>query len=133
MGLRKARTPTFLAFARVLNILGKGGKERIVPLHLEAVERVVAWLATAAIADDRPGPLFRAAKSLRGAGRDGFRREPLTTPHIASLSHTRERPHYHGPRLATESHECRARAGRSGFICRAAVDKSLGAANLERE
>ena len=45
---------------RVLMIYGKGGKERTVPLHLEAVERLTAWLAMADIAIDRSGPLFRA-------------------------------------------------------------------------
>src|SRR5262245_36488102 len=30
---------------RILNITGKGGKERINPLHIEAVEKLVAWLA----------------------------------------------------------------------------------------
>jgi integrase/recombinase XerD len=70
---------------RVLNIHGKGGKERIVPLHLEAVERLAAWLEVAGIADDRPGSLFCAAKSPRGAGRDGFRRETMTTRSVQQL------------------------------------------------
>jgi integrase/recombinase XerD len=70
---------------RVLNIHGKGGKERIVPLHMEAVERLAAWLTVAGIADDRAGSFFRAAKSPRGAGRDGFCREPMTTRSIQQL------------------------------------------------
>ncbi len=70
---------------RVLNIRGKGGKERVVPLHVEAVERLAAWITVAAICEDRAGPLFRAAKSPRGHGRDGFRARPLTTRSIQQL------------------------------------------------
>ncbi len=44
---------------RVLEILGKGGKERAVPLHPEAAERLEAWLDIAGIRDDLRGPLFR--------------------------------------------------------------------------
>ena len=54
---------------RVLNITGKGNKERTTPLHLEAVERLVAWLAIPGIADDQAGPLFRPQQSARGSGR----------------------------------------------------------------
>ena len=57
---------------RILNITGKGGKERTTPLHLEAVERLAAWLAVPGISDDPAGPLFPAARSPRGMGRDGF-------------------------------------------------------------
>jgi hypothetical protein len=57
----------------------KGGKERTTPLHLEAVERLAAWLAVPGIKDDPAGPLFPAARSPRGQGRDGFRPEPMTT------------------------------------------------------
>jgi hypothetical protein len=32
-------------------VTGKGGKERTTPLHLEAVERLAAWLAMPGIAD----------------------------------------------------------------------------------
>ncbi len=47
------------------------------PLHAEAVERLEAWLDTAAIRDDGTGPLFRAAATARGGGHDGFRaRQP---------------------------------------------------------
>jgi len=70
---------------RVLSILGKGGKERTVPLHLEAVERLAAWLATAQISDDRPGPLFRPACSPRGQGWDGFQDTHLTTRSVQLL------------------------------------------------
>jgi integrase/recombinase XerD len=70
---------------RVLCILGKGGKERVVPLHLEAVERLAEWLQAAGIADHRPGPLFRPARSPRGQGRDGFRSVHLTTRAVQLL------------------------------------------------
>jgi integrase/recombinase XerD len=70
---------------RVLSVFGKGGKERTVPLHLEAVERIVAWLKAAAIDDDRGGPLFRASKSPRGQGHDGFRQSHLTTRAVEHL------------------------------------------------
>ena len=69
---------------RVLEVLGKGGKERRVPLHPEAVERIEAWLDTAAIRDDAGGPLFRAVKHV-DAGRDGFRSASLTRRAIQLL------------------------------------------------
>jgi integrase/recombinase XerD len=42
---------------RILNLTGKGGKERITPLHLEAVERLAAWLCPA-LPTIRPGRCF---------------------------------------------------------------------------
>ena len=72
---------------RVLSILGKGGKERTVPLHLEAVERLVAWLGCAQITDDRTGPLFRPICSPRGQGWDGFGSTHLTTRAVQLLVH----------------------------------------------
>jgi len=70
---------------RVLSVFGKGGKERTVPLHVEAVERLVHWIEVAGIADDRLGPLFRPAASPRGLGRDGFQRSHLTTRSVQNL------------------------------------------------
>ncbi len=70
---------------RVLLIYGKGGKERIVPLHLEAVERLTAWLAVADIAPDRAGPLFRPALTPRGNGRDGFQAKSLSVRAVEQL------------------------------------------------
>lgn len=70
---------------RVLSIFGKGGKKRTVPLHVEAVERLIQWIDAAAIADDRLGPLFRPAASPRGHGRDGFRRSSLTTRSVEHM------------------------------------------------
>lgn len=70
---------------RILEVFGKGGKERRVPLHPEAMERIQDWLDVAAIRDDAEGPLFRAALTARAQGRDGFRLTPLTRRAIQYL------------------------------------------------
>jgi len=70
---------------RLLEVFGKGGKERRTPLHAEAVERIEAWLDAARIREDTDGPLFRATKSARGRGRDGFQAQPLTRRAIQLL------------------------------------------------
>lgn len=70
---------------RILNITGKGGKERTTPLHLEAVERLSEWLAVPGIRDNPGGPLFPPAKSPRGMGRDGFAAKPMTTRAVEKL------------------------------------------------
>jgi len=70
---------------RILNIIGKGGKERTTPLHLEAVERLGEWLAVPGVKDDPTAPLFPAARSPRGMGRDGFASEPMTTRAVEKL------------------------------------------------
>ncbi len=70
---------------RVLNITGKGNKERTTPLHLEAVEKLAAWLALPGIGDDPAAPLFRPQKSVRGNGRDGFRLKAMTTRAVEKL------------------------------------------------
>jgi integrase/recombinase XerD len=62
----------------IIEIHGKGGKERLVPLHPEAFERLDAWLDAAAIRDDLPGALFRPAKTARGHGQDGFAARAMT-------------------------------------------------------
>ena len=62
---------------RILNITGKGGKERITPLHIEAVEKLAAWLKI--LGDDPARPLFPGVKTSRGLGHDGFRTTPMTT------------------------------------------------------
>lgn len=62
---------------KVLEVRGKGGKERRVPLHPEAFERLDAWLDAAALRDTS-GPLFRPGAAARGHGRHGFRNEPLS-------------------------------------------------------
>mgnify|MGYP002779580880 CR=1 FL=1 len=62
---------------QVLEVCGKGGKERRMPLHPEAVERLEEWLS--AIGPSEGGdPLFRPLKTARGKGRDGFLPSPLT-------------------------------------------------------
>ncbi|WP_010034155.1 tyrosine-type recombinase/integrase [Gemmata obscuriglobus] len=62
---------------KVLEIRGKGGKERRVPLHPEAFERLDAWLETAGL-QGATGPLFRPVRTARGGGREGFRAAPLS-------------------------------------------------------
>lgn len=69
---------------RILNITGKGGKERTTPLHLEAVERLGEWLAVPGI-NEPAGPLFPAARSPRGMGRDGFAATAMTTRAVEKL------------------------------------------------
>lgn len=69
---------------KVMEIRGKGGKERRVALHPEAVERVEAWLSI--IGDASPStPLFLAPKTSRGEGRDGFTSSALTKRSIQKL------------------------------------------------
>jgi integrase/recombinase XerD len=58
---------------RVIEVYGKGGQERRIPLHPEAVERIEAWLDAGGLRDNPKGPLFRAAATARGAGSDGLR------------------------------------------------------------
>lgn len=70
---------------RVLAVHGKGGKERTVPLHVEAVERLKAWIETAELDNDRDGPLFRPVATARGRGRDGFKRARLTVRGVEYL------------------------------------------------
>jgi integrase/recombinase XerD len=62
---------------RVLEVRGKGGKERRVPLHPEAFERIDAWLSVLNT-NDVGSPLFRPARTARGRGFDGFKDDPLT-------------------------------------------------------
>lgn len=70
---------------RVLALYGKGGKERTVPLHLEAVERLNAWVASQSVAADRAAPLFRPPLTSRGRGRDGFAERPLSVRAVEYL------------------------------------------------
>jgi integrase len=63
---------------RVIEVKGKGGKERRVPLHPEVCERLEAWIQLAGLTNDREGPVFRAAKTARGSGHDGFQAMPLS-------------------------------------------------------
>ena len=70
---------------KVLEIHGKGGKERLVPLHKEAEERLEAWLDTAGIRDDLAGPLLRPRNTARGDGKNGFAARPLTRRAVQKL------------------------------------------------
>ncbi len=70
---------------KVLEIHGKGGKERLVPLHKEAEERLEAWLDIARIRDDLAGPRLRPCKTARGHGKNGFAVRPLTRRAVQKL------------------------------------------------
>lgn len=72
-------------YHRVLEILGKGGKERLVPLHPEANERLEKWLDACSIRDETNGPLFRPVKNARGEGRHGFASRPMTRRAVQKL------------------------------------------------
>ncbi len=70
---------------KVLEIRGKGGKERRVPLHPEAVERLDEWLAIAGTREAGDLALIPPQKTARGRGRDGFQLRPMTRRSIQSL------------------------------------------------
>jgi integrase/recombinase XerD len=70
---------------KVLEVHGKGGKERLVPLHKEAEERLEAWLDVAGIRSQSGGPLFRPVRTARGHGKDGFLPRPLTRRAVQKL------------------------------------------------
>jgi integrase/recombinase XerD len=80
--LVKLRTEDFKAHSghRVLEIQGKGGKERRVALHPEGVERLEAWIGVSIgrTEHDSFTPLFRPPLSSRGLGRDGFKMTGLS-------------------------------------------------------
>jgi integrase/recombinase XerD len=70
---------------KVLEIHGKGGKERLVPLHKEAEERLEAWLDFADIRGNPAGALFRPANTARGNGKKGFAARPMTRRAVQKL------------------------------------------------
>lgn len=70
---------------RVLEIFGKGGKERLVPLHPEAAERLEAWLTIAGIRDELAGPLFRPAKAAWGRESRAFVAKAMTRRGVQKL------------------------------------------------
>ncbi|MBI3464111.1 MAG: tyrosine-type recombinase/integrase [Planctomycetes bacterium] len=70
---------------RILEIMGKGGKERRVPLHPEAVERIELWLDASGIRDDPDGAMFRPPKTSRGWGRRGFVSKSITKRSVQLL------------------------------------------------
>jgi len=72
---------------RILELYGKGNKERRVALHPEAVERLDAWVDTLSQCGGKPptAPLFPAPQSSRGQGLDGFRSTALTVRAVERL------------------------------------------------
>lgn len=70
---------------RVLNVQGKGGKERRVPLHPEAIERIELWLDAGNLRGDLATPLFRPLAKPRNEGWSGFKTKPLTRRAIQKL------------------------------------------------
>lgn len=70
---------------KILEVQGKGGKERRIPLHAEAFECIETWLDAAELRDDITGPLFRGTLSARGKGRDSFVRNHLSRRAVQAL------------------------------------------------
>jgi integrase/recombinase XerD len=70
---------------RVLEIMGKGGKERLVPVHLEAAERLEAWMDIAGIRSELGQPMFRPSIAAWGHDRHGFAPRPMTTRAVQKL------------------------------------------------
>ncbi len=70
---------------RILEIRGKGGKERRVPMHPEAFERLDRWIEVAGIRDDTNGAIFRPPQTARGRGFDGFRTKGLSRRAVQHL------------------------------------------------
>jgi integrase/recombinase XerD len=70
---------------RVLEIHGKGGKERQVPLHKEAEGRLEAWLDASGIRQDLTGAMFRPVVAARGHGKEGFAARPMTRRAVQKL------------------------------------------------
>ena len=70
---------------RVLEVRGKGGKERRVPLHPEAFERLEAWLDAVARREEPDAALFPPTMSARGRGHDGFLLRPLSRRSVQCL------------------------------------------------
>ncbi len=70
---------------RIIEVRGKGGKERRVSLHLEAAERLETWLDHADIRRELGRPLFPAAKTARGNGKAGFESTSLSRRAVQKL------------------------------------------------
>jgi integrase/recombinase XerD len=87
---------------KVLEIRGKGGKERRVPLHPEAFERLDAWIAAAEIGDDK-GPLFRPQTTARGNGQKGFQPRTMTRRSVQRLIKSYARTLGLDPRVTVHS------------------------------
>ena len=94
---------------KLVEVFGKGGKERRIPLHTEAFERSNQWLRlqplkpvllivanrekqlslnrldAAGLRADPAGPLFRPTSTARRRGCDGFIARPLTRRAIQAI------------------------------------------------
>jgi len=70
---------------KVLEIRGKGDKERRVPLNREAADRIDMWLEKSGIRDEHDSALFLPARSARGRGKDGFQRRHLSPRSVQIL------------------------------------------------
>ncbi len=70
---------------KILEVQGKGGKERRIPLHAEAFECIEQWLDAASLHEDLTGPLFRGTLTARGRGRDGFKQTHMSRRAIQAL------------------------------------------------
>ena len=70
---------------RIIEIRGKGDKDRRVPLNWEASKRIDIWLDLAKLRDEHASALFLPARSARGRGKDGFQRRPLTPRSVQLL------------------------------------------------
>ena len=70
---------------RVVEIRGKGGKERRVPLNWEASKRIDTWLELAGLRDQHDSALFPPARTARGRGKDGFNRRHLSPRSVQFL------------------------------------------------
>lgn len=70
---------------KVLEIYGKGGKERRVPLHPEAFERLDHWLDVSALREQPDRPLFPPQRTARGQGKDGFTLKAMSRRAVQQL------------------------------------------------
>lgn len=70
---------------RVLEVRGKGGRERRVPLHPEVVERLEIWIDASGMREDDTAALFRPTTTARGGGKDGFQPRALSRRAVQRL------------------------------------------------
>jgi integrase/recombinase XerD len=70
---------------KIVEIRGKGGKERRVPVSREASKRLDAWLESSGLREQSEVGLFPPARSARGRGSDGFHPRPLSPRSVQLL------------------------------------------------
>ena len=70
---------------RILNVTGKGGKERTTPSTWKPSNGWPPGWRCPASRDDMAGPLFPATRSPRGMGRDGFAAKAMSTRAVEKL------------------------------------------------